>query len=267
MSYSFQDIKRAYRKVGMSKGMVVLVKSDLRYLGPYEIPQRSEVLQAHLNALADIVDLGLGTIVVSTASVSLCNTEIPYNPERTTSEQGVLSEYIRIQKNSVRSYHPYMSYTALGADAEYICNDVSRHSFGLETPKDRILNRDGMYLSVGLEPRWTCTYVHHIEMLMGVPYRYTKEFVHPIVKENGKIVKELFYMFLCYKNLELERNRNVNIFKHYISSGYTLNEADLGAGKVYGYRCTDFCESTANFLKNNIYGWLSHPPGDKPFRK
>jgi len=267
MTYSHNDIMDAYSKLGISKGSVVLVKSDLRYLGAFENAKRSEILNAHFNVLSELVDINLGTIVVSTASLKLTNTETPYDLNTTPSERGVFSEYVRVQNNAIRSSHPFMSYAAIGADAEYICSDVSRHSFGLETPKDRMLKKDAICLSVGLEPRWTCSYIHHIEMLMGVPYRYTKEFLHPIVKENGGITKELFYMFLCYMNIDLVRDRNVNLFNYYTQTRNTLKEVDLGCGKVYSYRCADFCESATKFLRNDIYGWLSHPPDDRPFRK
>jgi aminoglycoside 3-N-acetyltransferase len=106
-----------------------------------------------------------------------------------------------------------------------------------------------------------------MEMLMGVPYRYTKEFSHPIVQENGRIENELFYMFVWYRGVDLARNINVKIFEHYHKRGYPLAQARLGSGLVYGYRCADFCESTANYLKKDIYGWLTHPPKERPYTK
>ena len=267
MPYSFQELKEAYRKIGISKGRVVLVKTDLRRLGPYESISKTEVLKAHLRVLSDLVDLGKGTIVVPTASGSLCNTDMPFDLKNTPSERGILTEYIRRQKNAVRSRHPFTSYTALGADAERICSNVSRHSFGLESPKDRMFELDAMYLSVGVEPFASCTYVHHMELLMGVPYRYTKEFVHPIVQGDGSVTKELFYLFIWYnRNMPLKRNRNVKIFQHYFNSGYKLKEASLGQGKVYGYSCSDFCKTTADYLKGDIYGLLSEPPENRPYR-
>lgn len=228
--------------------------------------RRTAALEAHFNALAELVDLGVGTLVVSTASDSLCNTDTPFDIQNTPSERGVLTEFIRQKPEAVRSRHPFMSYTAIGADAESICGNVSRHSFGLESPKDRMLKRDAMYLSIGLEPRWTCTYVHHIEMLMGVPYRYTKEFSHPMVLEDGRVENELFYLFVWYRGVDLERNINVKIFDHYHKSKYPLACAKLGSGMVFGYRCADFCESTADLLRKDIYGWLSRPPRKRPFR-
>ncbi len=265
MTYSYTDIKRAYKAAGVTKGKVVLVKTDLRYLGPYEKRARDEILQAHFNALADLVDLGVGTIVVQTSSTYLCNTNIPYDPINTPSERGVLTEFIRKQKGAVRSYHPFMSHTAIGAHAETICNNVSRHCYGLETPKARMLELDAMYLSIGHEPRFTASYVHHMEMLMGVPYRYTKEFKHPILQLDGSISEELFYLFVWYRNMDLVRDSNIKIMENYHQAGLSMSVQSLGRGRVYGYPCVDFCQSVVDFLKTNIYGWTKTPPKERPY--
>ena len=66
--YSY--IKNAYEKIGVSKGMTVSLKTDLRFLGPYDSNSQNDLLAAHFNVLADLVDLSEGTIVVSSASFS-----------------------------------------------------------------------------------------------------------------------------------------------------------------------------------------------------
>ena len=264
MTYDFQDIKEAYIKVGVEKGRTVMLRTDVRLLGPYNSDDQRDLLPAHFNALSELLDFGEGTLVVSASSTYLCNTDTPFDPEKTRSERGVLTEYIRKQPGAVRSFHPFMSYVSIGKHADYICNDVSRHAFGPETPKDRMLNLDTLYLGLGLEPRKTCTVVHHAEMMMGVPYRYTKEFCHPVVRNDG-IRKELFYLYVWYKEMELRRNRNVNIFKHFIDSGYTFREAKLGKGKIYSYSMSEFYKSSVNFLKDDIYGWLDEPPEKRPY--
>lgn len=266
MAYSHKDIKQAYKQAGVTKGRVVLVKTDLRWLGPYEDSLGPDMLAAHFQALTDLVDLGLGTIVVSTSSTGLCNTDTPYDPANTPSERGVFTEYIRKLQGAVRSHHAFMSHAAIGAQAEYICGNVSRHAYGLETPKARMLELDAMYLSVGLEPRLTCSFVHHVEMLMGVPYRYTKEFIHPVVQPDGSIEKEPFYIYVCYRGLDLKRNRNVKLFNRYAQSGYPMATVSLGQGTIWGYDCRDFCTTAASHLRQDIYGWLDHPPAKKPFR-
>lgn len=266
MSYTFEDIKRAYAAVGVEEGRVVLVKTDLRYLGPFEDPRRSAILAAHFRALAELVNLDKGTIVVGADSASLCNTDTPFDPANSPSELGVFTEYVRQQDNAFRTYHPFISHAAIGADAETICSNVSRHAYGLGTAKAKMLELDALYLSVGREPGWTCSFVHHMEMLMGVPYRYTKEFKHPMVQPDGSISKELFYMFVCYRGLNLQRNRNKKFFKRFGELGYELRETGLGLGSVWGYSCREFCSAAESYLKDDIYGWLDTPPEERPYR-
>lgn len=267
MTYSYESIKDAYAEAGVAVGKTVLVKTDFRWLGPFAEPSRKAVLEAHFRALAELIDLDKGTLVVATASSRLCNTTTPFDPANTSSERGVFSEFIRTQKQAVRSHHAFMSHAAIGAKAEYVCKDVSRHAYGLETPKARMLDLDAMYLSVGYEPGMTCSYVHHMEMLMGVPYRYTKEFVHPVVQPDGSISPELFYIYVYYMGLNLKRNRNKKIFKHFEELGFPMKKVPLGQGAVWGYSCRDFCKATASYLKQDIYGWLDEPPEKRPYRE
>lgn len=265
--YTYAELIEAYRKIGISSGKTVLLKTDLRFLGPYEANGREETLKAHFNALADLVDLGKGTLVVQTHSTNICNTNTPYDIANTPSMRGALTEFIRTQQGAVRSWHPFMSHTAIGNDADYICNNVSRHHYGFETPKSRMLDKDTICVSIGLEPRKTCSYVHYMEMAMGVPYRYTKEFVHPIVKADGAVEEELFYMFVWYRGIDLIRDENRKLMQYCHKSGLSINEAKIGRGKVYSYSCNEFCSHVQKFLCDDIYGWTSTPPQTRPYRK
>jgi aminoglycoside 3-N-acetyltransferase len=149
--------------------------------------------------------------------------------------------------------------------AGYICNNVSRHSRGLETPKDRLLKLDALYVSVGLEPNKSFSIVHHAEMMMGVPYRYTKEFMCRVKRNNG-VVTEPFYHFVYYKDCDLKRNLNVKILNHFIESGHILKQTKLGRGRVYSASLKDYFYSTVNYLKKDIYGWLDEPPSNRPYK-
>ena len=197
MKYNYHDIKNAYEKIGVSKGMTVSLKADLRFLGTYDSNSQNDLLAAHFNVLADLVDLSKGTIVVSSASFSLCNTEKIFDIDKTPSEMGSITEYVRTRPSSARSFHPFASYAAIGKNAHYICKNNGRNSIGPNSPKARLLELDAQYLSIGLSPSRVSMVIHHIEGLMGVPYRYTKEFIHPVLRD-GVIIKEPFYLFVRY---------------------------------------------------------------------
>ena len=84
MSYKFKDIVNAYKKIGIAKGDNVLVKGDLRYLGNFnDLKFNYKITEAHFRALSEIIDLKKGTIIVSTASESLCNSSVPFDIVKT----------------------------------------------------------------------------------------------------------------------------------------------------------------------------------------
>ena len=262
--YNYKDIKSAYQKAGVSKGRIVLIKTDLRLLGLFDKKSSVDILQAHFDALSGLIDLSVGTLVVSTSSTSICNTNIPFDVNNTPSERGVLSEFIRLMPESIRSFHPFHSYTAIGKDAKLIVSDVSKHAFGPETPEGRLISADAICVSIGLHARLTCSTVHHIEMQMGVPYRYTKEYLHPIYQDN-QTISELFYMNVYNRECEIKRNRNVKIFQEFSDNGYKLTEVNLGRGNIYSYSMRDFYASTVQAFKKDIYVWLDQPPITRPY--
>ena len=263
MSYSYHDLLKAYQRLGVDKGRVVYVVASLPYLREFEKPGAS-VLDAHYNALRSLLGKE-GTIVVFTQSTQLCNTDVPYELDNTPSISGVFSEYIRKKKGAYRSCHPFCSFAAIGKRAKEIVLDTTRHAYGPETPMARMIDLNTLTVSIGLSPRWGANTIHHVEMVMGVPYRYTKEFVHPVVR-NGKITKELFYLYVWYRQCDLRRDRLVKIFEKF-GARYRINSVVVGKGQIYSYSMPVFYRCAVQLLKEDIYMWLKEGPQTRPYRK
>jgi len=270
MKYTYNDIKEAYEKIGISKGMVISLKTDLRFLGPYSTNSQNDMLEAHFNILADLVDLSVGTIVVTTACTSLCNTNNIFDIKNTPSEMGSLTEHIRNQLGAVRSFHPFNSYTAIGKYADYICTNNSRHCYGNNTPTARLLELDATQLSIGLHPIETTSISHHVEMIMGVPYRYVKEFIHPVLRED-KVTYEPFYMHLRYHELidngQAVKCLNTKVFPNFYKFGYKIQDKSLGRGKIYLFSMNEFYSSMVQLFTGDLYGCLTTEPVIKPYQK
>ena len=84
MSYSKDDLLKAYQEIGVDKAKVVYVSGSLPYLREFEKPGTA-VLDAHFNALSELIGPD-GTIVVFTQSTNLCNTDTPFDLDNTESE-------------------------------------------------------------------------------------------------------------------------------------------------------------------------------------
>jgi len=262
--YNVADLYSAYEAVGVTRGSTVSLKTDLRLLGPYS--GEGSPLEAHFRVLAELIDLKRGTLVVTTANTSLCNTDTVFDPATTPSAMGVLSEFIRHQPGAVRSFHPFLSYTAVGREARELCLDVSRHGFGPESPKARLLERDTLVVSLGQHVRLTASVLHHAEMLMGVPYRYTKEFMHPVQRPSGVKI-EPFYMFVWYRECGIDHDGVEKIFNFYTRAGGTMREVELGRGRIYSVPLRPYFESNLLALKEDPYMFLKQVPEAKPYRR
>ena len=264
MVYSARDICETYEALGVRQGAVVYVTSDLVPLMMFEDRTRGAVLEAHYNALLSLLG-PTGTLVVSSASTNLCNTEVPFDHANTPSYQvGQLSEFVRQQPETRRSFHPFVSYSAVGKHAREITEDVSRHAYGPMTPEARMIEMGALSVSVGLHPRHSCSTVHHVEQDVTVPYRYTKEFMHPVVR-NGEVKVEPFYLYVWYRNCGIERSNTKWIFQH-LDKTDLISTRTLGAGSVYSYAMPEFVSKSTRLMIDDYYIWCMRPPEIRPWQ-
>ncbi|WP_337881098.1 AAC(3) family N-acetyltransferase [Rheinheimera sp.] len=261
--YQYDDLLRAYSNVGVSKGRVVYVTGNFGKPGLYSEKGKQALLNAHLQALMQLLG-DTGTLVVPTHSFSLCNTDNVFDSETTPSETGPFTELVRQQAGSVRQFHPFSSSTALGAQAEFICLHNSKHVYGLQSPFQRMLDLDALFVSVGLPARRTASLIHHVEFMMGVPYRYTKEFLHPCRIDN-EVEKIIFYLHVLYRDLGLVRDRNKKIFEKFLCQ-YEVVSSKLGLSFLESFNMREFVDSASRFMAEDIYCWLQQPPTTRPYR-
>ena len=181
-------------------------------------------------------------------------------------ERGVFSNYVLGLKRSIRSLHPYLSYTGIGKYAKYACRNNSKHAYGPNSPMERMLKINTKFISIGLTPQRTSSYINYVEMLMGAPYRYTKEFKSKI-KINHKFKSDLYYIYVCYLNANFKRDQNRKLFLYFKKNGLKIKKENLATGKIYLYDCNEFVTHSINFLTKNIYGWCSKEPSIRSYRK
>lgn len=261
-SYTRSDIVDALRAVGLKTGDTVYVISGFWLMGGYDGGTDS-MAEGYYLALREVLGED-GTIVVPTATLNLCNTDEPFDPDRTpTHNRGVFPEYVRRLPGSRRSFHPFGSYAAVGRHAALITENVSRHVYGPESPEARIIELDGRVLNIGRPPN-ICSTVHHVEQLMAVPYRYTKEFIHPVVRA-GTIVREPFYMYVQYLNIGVARSYNQKLFER-LRGRLEIAEAPLGRGKLYSYNMAGFVREATKLFAEDMYIWCREPPAIRPYQ-
>lgn len=261
--YTKKELYQSLQNIISRDTEIIFVSGDLTRLGRGEFTDKNETLDSFYDALKSANGKDL-TIVVPTFSQKLANTEIPFEPEKTPTELGVFPNYILHKNESVRSFHPFTSFAAIGEKAEFICGGKTKFPYGIDSPYDRILTlKNPSAISIGLEPRLTCSLVHHAEFNMHVPYRYIKEFDHP-VKIADSIELERFYMHVVYRGLNEKRNLNKKFFENYEKSN-EIKSRTLGKSYIYSYDMRALYESVITILKEDIYSWMTEEPENKPY--
>lgn len=265
MPYTYRDLLRAYTEVGVAAGRIVYVVPELWRLRAYETSDADAIPRAHYDALREILGPE-GTLVVSTASTNICNTETVFDPAETPSHgAGVLSEYVRRLPGARRSMHPFVSYAAIGPAAGFLTDAVSPHAYGPETPEARMIERDALLVSVGMAPNFSCSTAHHVEHVVGVPFRYVKEFEHP-VRRDGTVRRELFYMHVWYRDIGMVKDRYAELFRR-LEGRLEIKTATVGAGTVYAYSMADFYRAAAKIVAHENYISCKGEPQNRPYRR
>src|SRR5262249_14141514 len=263
--YDFENLIEAYSALGVGPGKLIFIASDLAMLMRFAISGREALLEGHLRALRELLGSS-GTLFVPTASLNLCETDVVFDPATTpsSSSMGIFSEYVRGQSNAIRSFHPFWSIAGIGPAAPQLLGDISRHAYGWDSVFQRFVDRDVLGINIGKAPQFAIPLIHHIETVFGVPYRYNKEFIHP-VRRGAVTVKEPFYLSVLYRNCDIVRDRNRKIIQHFITNA-PMREAKIGRGKAWSFSHQEFFEVTARLFSRDIYSWLDRPPVQRPYQ-
>ena len=117
---------------------------------------------------------------------------------------------------------------------------------------------------LGIEPRLGTASIHQVETLAHVPYRYIKEYSHPVEKEKG-VENDLFYRYVWYENCGIKRSGNEFFFNELVSSGLKIHRYSVGSGFISCFDLSDFVTKGVKIMQRNPYIWLNEPPTSKPW--
>jgi len=261
-----EELKAAFARLALCKGDLVVVKADLAYLGPIE---EANTKEAYLETVYEALRRQIGdegTMVVPTGTDRLCASGADFILEETSGEMGLFSEYVRKRRYTRRSLHPFGSYAAEGPLAIAITGDVSKNSFGPETPKARLVERQAKVLNIGITPSRTNTIIHHAEQLMGVPYRYHKEFPNRVFAK-GEYVGTDYLLFVRRLECNISWDLNRRLFELFHQLGHQIFQVQIApAGVLTCFNLAEMFETCILGLKKDIYSLLVEPPDQRPYR-
>jgi len=108
---------------------------------------------------------------------------------------GSLSNIALKRKEFKRSKNPIYSFAVAGKDRNYICELKHKNCFGLDSPFGYLIKKKAKNLCIGIDYKDGFTLVHAVEELIGVNYRYHKNF-SGISIENKKKMLGTYTMYV-----------------------------------------------------------------------
>ena len=247
--------EQALQKIGIEKGDTILVHSDvtpaLKLINSNSCENALSLLK---NCFLDVLG-PTGTLIVPTFNYDFCKGK-PYSHEKSRSQVGIFTNYILLDNKSYRSFHPILSFAAIGPDTKNICDNISKSSFGRGSVLHKLHKINAKIVSFNLGS--IHTFIHYIEQSIGVDYRFLKYFQGKVEKD-GIEWEDSFDFYVRYLDREVinSETRLVN----YLESTGKMNKIIL-ANKypILLAKADDIYQSALKKLKKDPYYLLKHPP-------
>ncbi|EGO0809470.1 aminoglycoside N(3)-acetyltransferase [Campylobacter lari] len=208
--YSNIDLIEAFKKLGIKKGDILCVHTELFNFGTPLLP-RNEFLQTILDCFFEVIGKE-GTLIMPTFTYSFCKNEV-YDKLNSPTSMGALNEYFRKQAGVKRTNDPIFSFAIKGAKKELFLKDTTS-CFEIGSVYDIFQKLNGKIILFG-SSQTGYTFSHYIEEQMRVPYRFYKTFEGIIHDENGRIYhkKINYYVRKLEQKYEVSE-KQINILKN-----------------------------------------------------
>ena len=170
-------ITSALKKVGADQCETLFIHSDIMFGRLITGLKRKELLESLFQA---INKLGVKNLIVPTFTYSFCNQE-DYDIVNSKTSMGAFNDYLRKKEDRFRTIDPLLSVSVPNQVKEKF-TIVSEHSLGKGSAFDILHHMDDVnFLFFGAEMGDCFTYVHYVEKMMDVPYRFDMVFEGKII--------------------------------------------------------------------------------------
>lgn len=192
-----------------------------------------------------------GTILIRTFSWDFCHGR-GFDIRKTPSSAGALGNVAMRRLDFKRTRHPIYSWMVWGKNQEYLCSLDETEAFGENSVFAWEANTDtAIQVVIGSPSTNGLTLFHYVEEVVGVPYRYIKNFTDSYVDENGNSSTKTYSMYV--RDLDYEIITDDTVYIPLLEEkGIKINGSFMDIA-VELYKIKELCEVYEDeFRKNTI---------------
>lgn len=248
--YTEAEITEGLRSIEADKCDILFVHTDVAFGMPNTTLKRKQYLDALYDSL---LALNVGTLIFPSFTYSFCNNE-NYDVRNSKTSMGALIEHIRKKDGVKRSLDPLLSMIAVGKNENIVEGDVGNHSLGKNSVFNRLHNSDNVkFLFFGADFAEYFTYVHYVEKMLEVPYRFDKAFSGKIIDYDGNEYEDIHYIHTQCGGVKL---KNYQKMKEELIADNKLKTAKMGNSEIAAISEADAYNAIYNRISKNINSFV-----------
>lgn len=237
-----EAVKAIFAGCGIRRGDVLVLHADALAAAQVSNGTLEEKMEALVEGILELLGPE-GTLVMPTFTYSATRGE-RFDPAETPSTVGQLTEHFRRSPGVLRTRHPIFSFAATGPLAPELARCNLGDCFGPGTAFDLLALRDAW---------WAClacsfdrvTFVHYLEQLVGVDYRYFKFFPYRVgtaeLQEEGTV---RYYV----RDLDRPTGTRLEALKAALRAEGALASLPFGRARLEAVRSKDFLAAGRKLL-------------------
>lgn len=258
LEYTEDDVFKSLLEVGADDCETIFLHSDIMLGTPAKGFRRREYIAALYSA---IVRLGVKNLIVPTFTYSFCNNEV-YDVNNSPTSMGALNEFIRKLPNRYRTLDPILSLSVPYELKSFFKVDVKPggggYSLGKNSGLDKIHEMDDVkFLFLGARLYDCFTYLHYVECMRNVPYRFNMPFSGKFIDEEGNTFETTQYIHTACTGVSLREDER---FENYLTDNGFLKKVKLGNSFVSAISEKDAFREINDALSRDIFYFLNEPP-------
>jgi len=256
-SYGVEDLTNGLRNIGAADCKTLFIHSDVMFGRPAEGFKRKEYLKILYEVL---LDLGVGNIIVPTFTYSFPNHE-DYDIDKSKTSMGAFNEYVRKLDGRYRTDDPLLS-LSVPDKLRNKFNHVSEHSLGSGSGLDILHHMYGVkFLFLGAVMSECFTYVHYVEKMMDVPYRFDMPFEGNVIHPGGQFERRTQIIHTQCGGVKLPEK--YEHFEMEMEERGLLSKARMGDKYIACISEPDAYREIGEHIKCNPYYFVTKPYTDE----
>lgn len=264
MGKDYISYKKIAEAVGIKPGDRVYLSSDILALAwtakkNEESFDVDELIQSFQERLTEE-----GTLLIPTFHFDFSNKGV-YDYQKTPSSTGALGNAALKREDFRRTTHPMHSFCVWGKDQGELCAMQNLNSFGSDSPFAYMREKNVIQVMLGTDYQRSMTFVHYVENMAKVPYRFYKEFTGTYVDENGAESTRTYQYPARYLELDTVEQFNrigkkleeLGKAKDYDINGISIKKALLGESYpiIYEDAKNNMCRNLYDFNRDRESIW------------